>query len=692
MSRKRFLIIVVAACLALASLLVVRAQDEPFKNLFACEGGAFSTEEDFMMQRGEPFDGNPYISDGDILSPTGQVCVRNIELLQPRFDVSVDLGLDGLDILSFEPGVIAFSTELDSPHGTFTAGDLLVTNGAIIPNEVLTSAFGFGYDVGLDELKFMGQIENIREFLERAREVPREQWGDGMLLELLKAFNIDIWFSLEGTVNWQERQILDGDILSANGSIVATNRDLLAATVPAGIPNDGVDFGVDAFAVPREALGTERPDILFSTEILYRGRLSFTDGDVLVRQGGVVATNEALIAAFTPAARFLGLDALWISFEGSSDPRITHLCDIETLYFNGGTVPIGGGGTGLHESALTSPPALVDTLTQPCGQAVPIRGFLSTNPLDPVGDVVRFRVVYREASEPIPAAGDPGTSVIETSWTVYRPQFSFGGGSFGWHCSDEVTVATVGGWMDAQQFYDAKEGMGAFLNPSLKCEHPEMRLAVWNSHLLPVGETDADGPTGYPLAGVQDREDHYVIWLEWEDSGGVIHRENADHHLQLDNTLPRIADYPDGLQVRLPDGTIVPACGKTGPEADELQIWGQFDDRFYSSFSLLLRGGDPPEQEFYPGHAFYEPNDGTPSVMKATNDTGTMPDNTTVHLRNINLSDLGTSFIDAECCYYLEMNVFDRAIRHQFNGKDVNTFTGTNHTEAFITFAAQGGA
>jgi hypothetical protein len=53
------------------------AQDVPFKNLKACEGGAFSTEEDFMMTRGEPFDGNPYISDGDALSPNGEVCARN---------------------------------------------------------------------------------------------------------------------------------------------------------------------------------------------------------------------------------------------------------------------------------------------------------------------------------------------------------------------------------------------------------------------------------------------------------------------------------------------------------------------------------------------------------------------------------------------------------------------------------------
>src|SRR3546814_3669615 len=82
------------------------AQDGPFPNLQACRDGAFSTEEDFISGEPVPFDGNPYVSDDDVLSPNGQVCARNIELLQPRFDVSVDLGLDALDILDIERGLI----------------------------------------------------------------------------------------------------------------------------------------------------------------------------------------------------------------------------------------------------------------------------------------------------------------------------------------------------------------------------------------------------------------------------------------------------------------------------------------------------------------------------------------------------------------------------------------------------------
>jgi hypothetical protein len=674
------------------SVQLAGAQQDFLRNLDACKEGAFSTEEDFWMQEGEPFDGNPYISDGDILSPNGQVCARNRELLQPRFDVEADLGLDGLDILDFERRLVAFSTELDSPFGTFTAGDLLITNGIIIPNQALVAPFQINHDVGLDELKFMGEMEAILEFIQFASDVSREEWLQQPLNRVLSRFNIDIWFSIEGTEWRRERPILDGDLLSVRSGVIATNRDLLHPAVPAGLPTDGVDFGLDAFSIPREALGSERPDILFSTELLYRGEVAFNDGDVLVRNGGIAIAHEDLIAAFNPAARFLGLDALWLEFMQPSGPRITHLCDIATIEFNGGTVPIGGPGTGLRESPLASPPATTDTYTQPCGRDVPLRGFLTTNPLDPVGDVARFRVAYREVSEPIPAApGDPTTSAVTTSWTVYSPKLEWNGLSWQWECTNPVTLATTAnGWMNAQDFMNARYGLGPFINSWIRCDHPELRLAVWNSDALPVGEIGADGnPTGFPRPGVQDREDHYVVWLEWEDTSSVMHREQADHHIQLDNTLPVIADYPDGLQVFLPDGTQVPACGETGPGADQLHVHGQFYDRFYRGFSLRLRGGLPPATAHYPGggnlHYFYDVDDGTAGI-KNTDDTGTVPDGSTEHLRDIFMTDLGASFTD--CCYVLDLYVYDRAIRHTFDGEQVNVFTGTNYSNTFITFAA----
>jgi hypothetical protein len=101
---------------------------------------------------------------------------------------------------------------------------------------------------------------------------------------------------------------LDGDLLSAaTGAIVASNGNLLPGSVPSGIPDRGVDFGLDAVAGDREGI----PELIaFSTEILFEGDPTFTDGDVLLYGNGVVRANWDLIAPFEPKARFLGLDAL----------------------------------------------------------------------------------------------------------------------------------------------------------------------------------------------------------------------------------------------------------------------------------------------------------------------------------------------------------------------------------------------
>ena len=67
------------------------------------------------------------------------------------------------------------------------------------------------------------------------------------------------------------------------------NSTLLPAAVPAGIPARGVDFGLDAGTTDREG-SVEL--VHFSTEILYEGQPSFTDGDVLKFGNDVAITNE----------------------------------------------------------------------------------------------------------------------------------------------------------------------------------------------------------------------------------------------------------------------------------------------------------------------------------------------------------------------------------------------------------------
>ena len=273
-------------------------------------GVFFSTEEDFVTQGHVPSDGNPIISDGDLLNMGGYVYMRNLWLLKV-FEGEFDLGLDAADVIYKEKNFVAFSTELDDPMGRFTAGDLLATNGAILPNSALLYAFNIplGLDLGLDALHFTGEQEAIIKFLEMVKEYGRNTWLEkpDLLIEYLEKDDIDIWFSTEGTSPTPKEGpgFLDGDLLSAaSGTIEAANSDLLPTSVPAGIPNQGVDFGLDAVTLDNEQ------NIEFSTEILYEGELSFTDGDVLLQGDGVTIQNIELIKSFEPEVEEIGLDAL----------------------------------------------------------------------------------------------------------------------------------------------------------------------------------------------------------------------------------------------------------------------------------------------------------------------------------------------------------------------------------------------
>ena len=291
-------------------------------SLAACAKFAFSTEEDFVTQGPTPSDGNPIISDGDLLSRTGAVCLRNRELLA-KWESKQDLGLDAADVIDVERNLVAFSTELDDPGGRFKAGDLLATNGAVIPVAALLTQFQVGYDMGLDAIHFTGKPDAITEFLVFAGTKDRSDWlGSTLLLDMLREMGIDIWFSTESTERTASTaQILDGDLLSVrSGQHVFRQRDLFPNSIPAGIVDRGVDFGLDAAAASRSS---KRELIRFSTEILYEGEGSFTDGDVLrALTAAVEFTNEDLVAPFEPKARFLGLDALYMDIGGIAELKI----------------------------------------------------------------------------------------------------------------------------------------------------------------------------------------------------------------------------------------------------------------------------------------------------------------------------------------------------------------------------------
>ncbi|MBC7236044.1 MAG: hypothetical protein H5T69_09390 [Chloroflexi bacterium] len=309
MHRLLLILLVLMVVLPLGPPLLVSAQGPG--NLAACRDCAFSCEEDFISQGPLPPDGNPLISDGDLLSCSGAVCLRNAQLLQP-FDVTEDLGLDAVDVLDVERGLVSFSTELDSPHGNFSQGDLLSTWGTIIPNRALLILFQIEGDRGLDAVHWVGDIANIADFHEWAKGISPDEWlGEpGRLSAELKRYGIDIWFSIEGT-EWRAATvpILDGDLLSAaNGTIVAGNSALLPPSVPGGLPNRGVDFGLDAVTATRSG---RRTSIRYSTEILYRSRFAFTDGDLLRIGDGLSTLGENLYKPFEPKAVFLGTDAFY---------------------------------------------------------------------------------------------------------------------------------------------------------------------------------------------------------------------------------------------------------------------------------------------------------------------------------------------------------------------------------------------
>lgn len=314
---KKYLLLFLMVVLLLGIGGVVLSQSP--NDLANCKDFAFSTEEDFLSQGPIPPDGSPIISDGDLLGKNHTVCMRNRDLLHVHdVDPSIDLGLDAADVLYIDRKLVAFSTSLDAPGKRFTAGDLLTTWGAEIPNQALLTKFQIQGDRGLDAVHFVGDWKQIINFNDFAATIPREMWLEdpGLLVRMLREYGIDIWFSIEGTEQLAATTpVYDGDLLSAaQGMVVARNEQLLPPSVPAGIQTGGVDFGLDAFTASRSF----HPDELkpekghFSTEILYRGEIMFTDGDVLHVGDGIAYHDSGLTAPFEPLADFLGTDAVYI--------------------------------------------------------------------------------------------------------------------------------------------------------------------------------------------------------------------------------------------------------------------------------------------------------------------------------------------------------------------------------------------
>jgi hypothetical protein len=495
-----------------------------------CAEFAFSTEEDFVTHGPEPSDGIPIISDGDLLGPGCTVCARNQDLLAQTFDVTQDLGLDAADVIHVERYLVAFSTELDSPHGSqFTAGDLLVTNGLIIPNIALTYRFG------------------ILAFLDAARQMSRDDWlaNPNNLAGMLMEIGIDIWFSIEGT--WTPAGavgILDGDLLSArDGTIVAGNDGLLPLAVPAGIPNRGVDFGLDA-ATSNRAGGREQ--IHFSTEILYQGELSFTDGDILEIGDGVATENWDMVRCFEPKARDLGLDALSVGFPVTRPcvSRLTHIADVSLADIGSDGMAITG-----TVDAILAP--------VPFGGMIDIQGSICD-------DVEEFRVLYHQNGSVNPWT--PMPVLAPQNWKVKTDAFFPPGPD----CLDQMNwFSDASGWYDAADYRQ-------LTSPALGGCNPGLSLTVWDSPHILVG---LGGPDAL-----------YEVALETTTTAGVF--TDTARLVQLDNTAPtaELDKTPDTCDIY----TAMP-----------ITITGRISDEHFYRYDLRLTG-DGYGIHYYPSIAYYD--------------------------------------------------------------------------------------
>ncbi len=436
-------------------------------NLAKCEGLWFSTSEDFLSQ-GPRLPGGPVVSDGDLLTfQVGvgtRLCARNAELMRV-FDIErYDHGLDAVEQIQISEGAvfIAFSTEIDSVNGAaqFTAGDLLFGSGAVVPNSALLAKFDLprSLNLGLDAVHIEGGPREKRELLAKLDGVGVDQFrqNPGLLIEILEGTNTDILFSTEGTPpDVQQPQFLDGDLLSAKlGTILRSNNDLLPG-LPSGIPQEGVDYGLDAYTPSFDQI-EQVPIELFSIEIQARAG-SISDGDVLSVGPGMYLRNIDLIGPLEPRDRDLGLDALADRIgERACLARITTISDIDVLNINQGT--------GLFDA------------DRPFGDWVRVQGIVP-GPNCPEYNTHEFQV--RVAVD-----GGPEVPVLHAAGLNWRRNVAPCISS-----NDLYTSDPWGGWFPLTQYWRFNE-----------CPD-DASLAFWNSNSAPGADVAVFRVSMRPLGG-----------------------------------------------------------------------------------------------------------------------------------------------------------------------------------------------
>ncbi|MEE9452835.1 MAG: hypothetical protein V3V13_00440 [Paracoccaceae bacterium] len=605
-------------------------------NLVNCKGLWFSTSEDFLSRNKNATIGGPVVSDGDLLTYVmgsgARICARNADLMRV-FDIEkYDHGLDALDqvVIDEKFVVAAFSTELDSVHGAgqFTAGDLLFTTGAIIPNAALLFKFELprSLNLGLDAVTITGSPRGKRELLSKLssagpdllREKPE------ILIDILQGTETDILFSTEGTPpDVQNPRFLDGDLLSAKtGMIVRSNADLLPG-LPAGLPLRGVDYGLDAYTPGYDRIEQQSME-LFSIEVNAKDN-SISDGDALMVGPGIYLKDKDLIANFEPLDSDMGLDALAARIGRESNNceiRITTVSDIDVTDINQAT-------------------GLFDT-DRPFGAWVRIQGIV------------------------------PGDACPRFNSHEFQVQVSVDGGipqpilhpaSQGWErnvspcvsSNDLYTSDTQGGWFTLTDYWRFGE-----------CPD-DASLAYWQS-------TTAPGA------------DEAVFTIVMRPIGGGVEIPSMPVKIRIDN------DKPDQMLAALyRSGEMTPFGDQCKIEGDGndivIDIKGRVRDEHFSRYALYWAGGDVHTWKSVPVTVTR-----TYNSRPDLSDEGTEPAaSTDIPLGTLNLTaeyaiHTGGDLI-IECGYTVLFRAWDRSHRGRFHPA-LNAFShiGGNRTDYIQSF------
>ncbi|MCB0125333.1 MAG: hypothetical protein KDE58_23930 [Caldilineaceae bacterium] len=665
------LLLLLPLVLSLSLPQAARAQESNRR----CSGLLFSTEEDFRITRGELAGGSQIVSDGDLLAHPNfpaagvELCARNRELLAV-FDIEVDLGLDAVSVIDADAFLIAFSTELDDPKGRFSAGDLITTNGAVIPNRALMANFNqpLHYDIGLDALEFAGTPAAIRELMEKVRSAGREALAADptLLLDLLNNLDVDILFSTEGTgYSPEQPSFLDGDLLSARrGAIMTPNADLLPF-LPAGLPDRGVDYGLDAYAVgvdPIEAVSIN----LFSTELnSLEGHSTFTDGDLLQEGGSIFLPNWSLIQEWEPLANDLGLDAL--DYVEPSTQIACRLLQITRV----NQIPV----SQIDPMTGYARQDTMEPQNRPFGDWIVVEGQLPSPTNCPGFDVTHFEFRLEER-ELLTAAPEPWQPVSLPEWQVTAPAP---------FCILAPTVEyappSLDGWIPLARYWDVKNG----------CE-PGLIVNAWRS------SGDA----------------HHELRIVLREIGSTIPSlVSREVRIRLDNTAPKaslVRSPDDDVQLTLSDSAgneLTDQCEITatnslsdtvillqGRARDNGQGSPTSGDEHFDHYDLHWSGGDLggwDRIDLAPGEApdFRSYTSGRSDL----DDTGTLPPAATdVYLGQFNLDAeyrAVTGMAPRKCGYAIRLTVVDRTIvgyfvaRRNAHGTSIGRTGQTQRTFCF---------